>query len=131
MEMLSGWPVALTFASVRLIVSAWALALGVCAWPASADTSYPTKPITFIVPWGSGGGSDMSAREIARLATDQLKVPMPVINMPGATGTVGMSKLVGAPADGYTGGWVHHWSKARRAGSTHPNRFSSSSVRVT
>lgn len=102
MEMLSGWPVALTFASVRLIVSAWALALGVCAWPASADTSYPTKPITFIVPWGSGGGSDMSAREIARLATDQLKVPMPVINMPGATGTVGMSKLVGAPADGYT-----------------------------
>lgn len=69
--------------------------------PASAET-YPSRPITFIVPWGPGGGADALARLTSRLLEPQLKVSMPVINVPGATGQTGLTKLLTSPADGYT-----------------------------
>jgi tripartite-type tricarboxylate transporter receptor subunit TctC len=69
--------------------------------PASAET-YPSRPITFIVPWGPGGGADALARLSSRLLEPQLKVSIPVINVPGATGQTGLTKLLTAPADGYT-----------------------------
>jgi tripartite-type tricarboxylate transporter receptor subunit TctC len=54
------------------------------------------------VPWGAGGGSDQTARAIAKLLEAELKTPVPVINSPGGTGTAGITKLLGAPADGYS-----------------------------
>lgn len=69
--------------------------------PAFAD-SYPSRPITFIVPWGPGGGADQLARIVSKLVEPELKASVPVVNMPGATGQTGLTKLVTSPADGYT-----------------------------
>jgi tripartite-type tricarboxylate transporter receptor subunit TctC len=72
------------------------------ACTALAQEKYPSRPIEFIVPWGPGGGSDQTARMISSLIEPELKVSLPVINVPGGTGNVGMAKLLAAPADGYT-----------------------------
>ena len=53
-------------------------------------------------PWGPGGGADQVARKLGQLLEPQLKVSLPVINVPGATGQTGHAKLMAANADGYT-----------------------------
>ena len=53
---------------------------------AVAQEAYPTRPIEFIVPWGPGGGADQVARKLGQLLEADLKVSLPVINVPGATG---------------------------------------------
>lgn len=69
---------------------------------AAAQDKYPSRPIDFIVPWGPGGGADLLARTAGKLMEPMLGVSLPVVNVPGATGQVGLSKLVNGPADGYT-----------------------------
>jgi len=69
---------------------------------AAAQEKYPSRPIEFIVPWGPGGGADQLARKMARLLEPELKVSLPVVNVPGATGATGMTKMLAAPADGYS-----------------------------
>jgi tripartite-type tricarboxylate transporter receptor subunit TctC len=63
---------------------------------------YPDHPINFIVPWGAGGGADLLARTAGKIMSQDLGVSTPVINVPGATGVTGMSKLINSPADGYS-----------------------------
>jgi tripartite-type tricarboxylate transporter receptor subunit TctC len=72
------------------------------AGPALAQEKFPSRPIEFIVPWGPGGGSDQTARMLATLLEQELKVSVPVVNVPGGTGNTGMTKLLSAPADGYS-----------------------------
>jgi tripartite-type tricarboxylate transporter receptor subunit TctC len=79
-----------------------ALLLVSVAWCASAQEKYPSRPIEFIVPWGPGGGADQLARKAAKLMEEDLKVSLPVVNSPGATGNTGMAKLLASPADGYS-----------------------------
>ena len=67
-----------------------------------AAQEFPSRPIEFIVPWGPGGGADQLARKLAKLMEPRLKVSMPVVNVPGATGQTGLTKLLTAPADGYS-----------------------------
>ncbi len=67
-----------------------------------AAQEFPSRPIEFIVPWGPGGGADQLARKLGKLMETRLKVSMPVINVPGATGQTGLTKLLTAPADGYS-----------------------------
>lgn len=64
--------------------------------------AFPSRPITFIVPWGPGGGADQVARIVSKLVEPEVKTSVPVVNMPGATGQTGLTKLVTSPADGYT-----------------------------
>jgi len=66
------------------------------------EEKYPTRPIEFIVPWGPGGGADQLARKCAYLLEPILGVSIPVVNVPGATGGTGMTKLLAAAADGYS-----------------------------
>ena len=68
----------------------------------SAQEAYPSRPVTFIVPWGPGGGADQLARVAGKLMEQELKVSFPVINVSGATGQTGLTKLITGPADGYT-----------------------------
>jgi tripartite-type tricarboxylate transporter receptor subunit TctC len=84
--------------SLLLAGSALALAPRI----AFAQDKYPSRPIEFIVPWGAGGGADQLARRTGKLLEDELKVSVPVINVPGATGNTGMAKLLSAPPDGYS-----------------------------
>lgn len=64
--------------------------------------AFPDHPINFIVPWGAGGGADLLARTASKIMEKSLKVSLPVINVPGADGMVGMTKLLTSPADGYS-----------------------------
>ena len=63
--------------------------------------AYPSRPVEFIVPWGPGGGADQLARRVSKLIEPELKVSMPILNIPGATGNTGMAKLLSAPPDGH------------------------------
>lgn len=68
----------------------------------AAQEAYPSRPITLIVPWGPGGGSDQLGRAVAKTLQDVIKASVPVINVPGADGNDGMVKLLSNDADGYT-----------------------------
>lgn len=69
---------------------------------AVAQERFPSRPIEIIVPWGAGGGADQLARRVAKLLEPELNVSLPVINVPGATGNTGMTKLLTAQPDGHT-----------------------------
>lgn len=88
------------FIRKALAVSAVAL----CA--ATAFAQYPNRPITLIVPWGAGGGTDYHARTIASMLEKELKQPVTVVNRTGGSGVVGHSAIAEAAADGYTIGTV-------------------------
>ena len=85
-----------------LVASAVAgLACLAAALPAAAQ-NYPTRPITMIVPWGAGGGTDAVARIVASLLEKDLGQPVTVVNRTGGSGVVGHAAIASAPADGYT-----------------------------
>jgi tripartite-type tricarboxylate transporter receptor subunit TctC len=68
----------------------------------SYASDYPNKPITAIVPWGAGGGTDLNARVIAKEAEKYIDQPIVVVNREGATGTIGVTEASRAKPDGYT-----------------------------
>lgn len=69
--------------------------------PALAQT-YPARPVTLIVPWGAGGGTDATARIVASLLEKELNQPVTVVNRTGGSGVVGHAAIASAPPDGYT-----------------------------
>jgi len=73
---------------------------------ACAQAVYPERPITLIVPWGAGGGTDATARIIAALMEKELKQPINVVNRTGGSGVVGHQAIASSPADGYTIGLI-------------------------
>ncbi len=86
---------------IRLLLLA-ASCLAIAAAPARAQApSYSTRPVEMIVPWGAGGGADVLGRILARWLESDLKTPVPVSNLPGASGMIGMGRLVSQPADGH------------------------------
>lgn len=81
-----------------------AVLLTAIAGPALAD--YPEKPITIIVPWAAGGGTDATARTIAKAMEEELDATVNVVNRTGGSGVVGHSAIARANPDGYTLGLV-------------------------
>jgi tripartite-type tricarboxylate transporter receptor subunit TctC len=69
---------------------------------ASAQSSYPEKPITMIVPFPPGGVADTVARPVAESLARELKQIVVVENRAGAGGATGIGAASRAPADGYT-----------------------------
>ena len=63
---------------------------------------YPSAPITLVVPFAAGSGTDSVARAVGQKLSDRLKQPVVIDNKPGGSYAVGMSVMAGAPADGYT-----------------------------
>lgn len=82
------------------------LAVAMTLQPVLAQ-DYPTRPVEFIVPWNPGGGSDILMRIVANNISPYLGVDMPVINIGGVGGTVGLAEAAGRAADGYTISQVH------------------------
>lgn len=71
--------------------------------PGGADASdYPNKPITMIIPYNAGGGTDTQARALIPTMEEILGQPINVVNTPGAGGTVGVQEMLAAEPDGYT-----------------------------
>jgi tripartite-type tricarboxylate transporter receptor subunit TctC len=81
-----------------------------------AHAAWPERPITIIVPWGAGGGTDATGRILASLMQQELGVPVNVVNRTGGSGVVGHSAIATAEPDGYTLGVVTveigmmHWA---------------------
>ncbi len=71
------------------------------ALPVAAQ-NYPNRPITLIVPWGAGGGTDATARIIGSLLEKDMGQPVNVVNRTGGSGVVGHSAIATAAPDGYT-----------------------------
>lgn len=88
------------------IFLALVLVLGGCADTSNkitaTDVKFPDKPITMIVPYSVGGGLDLTARSMERLALKYLGQPLVVVNKPGGAGAIGWNELSGANHDGYT-----------------------------
>ncbi len=72
----------------------------------AALAAWPERPITMIVPWGAGGGTDAVARVIAVELEKSLKQPINVVNRTGGSGVVGHSAIATATPDGYTIGLI-------------------------
>ena len=98
------------FSALRFSVLKKALFL-ICAAPlAVIAQEWPNKPITFVVPFPAGGGTDAFARPLAAQLTEQLGKQFLIDNRGGAGGTVGASAAAKAAPDGYTWliGATHH-----------------------
>ena len=72
----------------------------------SAHAAWPERPITLIVPWAAGGGTDATARIVGALLEKELGQPVNVVNRAGGNGVVGHQAISGARADGYTIGML-------------------------
>ncbi|MGE4368794.1 MAG: Bug family tripartite tricarboxylate transporter substrate binding protein [Burkholderiaceae bacterium] len=72
------------------------------AQPPVAHAQYPERPITLVVPWPTGGGTDTMGRIIAKGLSSVLGVPVVVENKGGANGTIGSRYVSDAPPNGYT-----------------------------
>ncbi|MBX2806978.1 MAG: tripartite tricarboxylate transporter substrate binding protein [Hyphomicrobiales bacterium] len=89
-------------------------ALALITSPSHAE--YPERPITLIVPWGAGGGTDATGRMIGNLLQAELGQPVNVVNRTGGSGVVGHSAIATSKPDGYTIGVVTveigmmHWA---------------------
>ena len=77
-----------------------------CKNPDSNSEDYPSRPITYMVPWSAGGMTDMSSRIMATVLQKALDQPVNVVNRTGGGGVVGHLALSSAKPDGYTLGAV-------------------------
>ena len=73
----------------------------------AAHAAFPDRPISIVVPFTAGGGTDITARLLARSMEKVSGARVIVVNRPGAGGEIGMASVVDAPADGYTLGIVN------------------------
>jgi tripartite-type tricarboxylate transporter receptor subunit TctC len=86
----------------QLLATALLGMLGVLSALPAAAQNYPARPITLIVPWGAGGGTDATARIIGSLLEKDLGQPVNVVNRTGGSGVVGHAAIASAQPDGYT-----------------------------
>ena len=84
-----------------LKISALCAALLTVATP-QAQTNYPNKPITVVVPYGAGGSADSRSRQLAQKMSVILKQPFVIDNKPGAGGNIGTEFVARSTPDGYT-----------------------------
>jgi tripartite-type tricarboxylate transporter receptor subunit TctC len=78
-------------------------AAGLLAVPAVARAqAWPARPVTLIVPWAAGGGTDTVARIYAQGLERELGQPVNVVNRTGGSGITGHSAIAAATPDGYT-----------------------------
>src|SRR5262245_26092138 len=82
------------------------LAAGAAALPAfpriARAQSFPSRPGRLIVPFGSAGATDITARLMAQWLSERLGQQFIIENRPGAGGSIGTEAVVRAPPDGYT-----------------------------
>lgn len=86
------------------VLSSSALLFGASIQSVQAETAsnYPSKPITIVVPFSSGGTTDILARLIGQKLSERWKVSVIVDNKPGAGGNIGTAQVARSEPDGYT-----------------------------
>jgi len=81
--------------------------LAAIAAPRLAHAAWPERPVTIVVPFAAGGGTDISARVMAQFLERELRQPFVVQNRAGAGGAIGLSAVANSQADGYTLGIIN------------------------
>lgn len=89
---------------IRLSMATLVAVAGFASAAVSAD--FPAKPVTIIVPFSAGGGTDITTRTLAAPMAEALGVEIVVKNTAGAGGTIGAAETARARADGYTIGMM-------------------------
>jgi tripartite-type tricarboxylate transporter receptor subunit TctC len=84
------------------VASVIGLALAAVATPPAQSQSYPSRPVTVMVPFAAGGGTDLLARVVTQHLGERLGKPFVIENRPGAGTTIAAMATVRAAADGYT-----------------------------
>ena len=87
---------------IRTLRSIPWLAVALFATANALAQPYPSRPITLIVPFGAGGGTDIIARSVGEELSKALKQPIVVEPRPGANGAIGSALAARAAPDGYT-----------------------------
>lgn len=101
---------------MKTLKIAAAMATMLTALPGVALADYPERPVTMLVSWAAGGGTDAVARALAAQIEAELGQPVNVVNRTGGAGVVGHTEMVNARADGYTIGLAsaelstYYWS---------------------
>ncbi len=95
-------PVHSAFSRRHALALAVASVVSMAAPAAWAQDSWPTKPITFVVPQNPGGANDVIARAVAQSLENSLGQPVIVENRAGANGNVGTGQVARSAPDGYT-----------------------------
>jgi tripartite-type tricarboxylate transporter receptor subunit TctC len=90
----------------RAFIGVLAAAAAAMLSPHPAAAVFPDRPVTLIVPWAAGGGTDAIARTLGALLERDLKQPVNVVNRTGGNGVVGHSAIAQAAPDGYTIGLI-------------------------
>jgi tripartite-type tricarboxylate transporter receptor subunit TctC len=85
-----------------LHLAAWAAAPQIASCIARAQTSYPSRPITMIVPAAAGGPADIIGRVMAERMKESLGQTVIIENVSGADGSIGVGRAARARPDGYT-----------------------------
>jgi tripartite-type tricarboxylate transporter receptor subunit TctC len=94
-----------------LAAASFSLAATLTFSNAAMADGYPSRPVTFIVPYGAGGPVDVLARTLSEGMRATLGQPIIIENVVGANGTIGVGRAVRAEPDGYTvsiGNWPSH-----------------------
>ncbi|MDB5620833.1 tripartite tricarboxylate transporter substrate binding protein [Tardiphaga sp.] len=84
----------ISFAALGLVLGCWSL-------PSHAQSNFPQKDITFIVPWNAGGSNDVAARALDPILREH-GIKIVIENIVGATGVIGMKRVATSTPDGYT-----------------------------
>src|SRR5262245_13357294 len=96
-----------------------ALAVFIAGLARAQTETYPSRPITVIVPFPAGGGTDIVARIVADRMKDSLGQPIIVENVAGAGSTIGTTRAIQARPDGYTL-LIGNWTSSVGAGALYP-----------
>lgn len=88
--------------SRRTLLTASAALCAGAAWAQPATARFPTKPVTLVVPYAAGGGTDIVARLMAQRLSEMWGQPVVVDNRTGANGVIGSSYVAKAVPDGHT-----------------------------
>src|SRR3712207_3523221 len=76
--------------------------LGIALVSGAAGQTFPSRPITIVVPFAAGGATDVVARLLGERLTVRLGQPVVIENRPGANGGIGSAAVAKAEPDGYT-----------------------------